>query len=75
MTALAGLALLENGVAREAREISKAREIVTTLARESDQTYDLALAILFLARCQQTRTGDADALIQTLGRRLGAGRS
>ena len=31
MTALAGLALLENGVAREAREISKAREIVTSL--------------------------------------------
>ena len=29
MTALAGLALLENGMAREAREISKAREIVT----------------------------------------------
>ena len=73
MTALAGLALLENGVAREAREISKAREIVTTLARESDQTYDLALAILFLARCQQTRTGDDDALIQTLGRRLAQG--
>jgi VWFA-related protein len=73
MTALAGLALLENGVAREAREISKAREVVTSLAHESDQTYDVALAILFLARCQQTRKGDADALIQTLGRRLGQG--
>ena len=73
LTALAGLALLENSVARDSREISKAREIVTTLARESDQTYDLALAILFLARCQQARTGDADALIQTLGRRLAAG--
>ena len=67
MTALAGLALLENGVAREAREITKAREIVTTLARQSDQTYDLALAILFLARCQQTRTGNDDSLIQSLG--------
>jgi VWFA-related protein len=73
MTALAGLALLENGVARDAREISKAREFVATVARESDQTYDLALAILFLARCQQTRTGDADEMIQTLGRRLGQG--
>jgi Ca-activated chloride channel family protein len=73
MTALAGLALLENGVAREAREISKAREIVTTLARESNQTYDLALAILFLARCQQTRTGSDDLLIQSLGRRLAQG--
>ncbi len=73
MTALAGLALLENGVAREAREISKAREIVTTLARESEQTYDLALAILFLARCQQTRTGNDDSLIQALGRSLAQG--
>jgi VWFA-related protein len=73
MTALAGLALLENGVARDAREISKAREIVTTLAQESDQTYDLALAILFLARCQQTRSGNDDSLIQTLGRRLAHG--
>ena len=73
MTALAGLALLENGVAREASEISKAREVVTALARESEQTYDVALAILFLARCQQTRKGDADSLIQALGRRLGQG--
>ena len=73
MTALAGLALLENGIARDAREISKAREIVATRARESNQTYDLALAILFLARCQQTRTGGDDSLIQLLGRRLGHG--
>jgi VWFA-related protein len=73
MTALAGLALLENGVGREAREISKAREVVTALARESDQTYDVALAILFLARCQQSRSVDGDSLIQMLGRRLGQG--
>ena len=73
MTALAGLALLENGVARDAREISQAREVVVELAPESDQTYDLALAILFLARCQQGRRGEADALIQTLGRRLARG--
>ena len=68
MTALAGLALLENGTSREAHEISKAREVVTTLARSSDQTYDLALAILFLARCQQARTASDDSLIQALGR-------
>ncbi len=73
MTALAGLALLENGIARDAREISKAREIVATQARESNQTYDLALAILFLARCQQTRTRQDDSLIQLLGRRLAHG--
>ncbi|MFI5456361.1 MAG: VWA domain-containing protein [Isosphaerales bacterium] len=73
LTALAGLALLENGVARNAAEISKAREIVAELARQSEQTYDIALAILFLARCQQGRRGEADALIQTLGRRLASG--
>jgi VWFA-related protein len=73
LTALAGLALLENGVDRKAPEIRKAQNVVTELARESDQTYDLALAILFLARCQQGRRGEADPLIQTLGRRLAAG--
>jgi len=73
LTALAGLALLENGMARNAPAISKAREIVAELARQSDQTYDIALAILFLARCQQGRRGEADALIQTLGRRLAGG--
>jgi VWFA-related protein len=73
LTALAGLALLENGVDRKALEITKAREVVSVLARQSDQTYDLALAILFLARCQQGRRGEADPLIQTLGRRLAGG--
>ena len=75
VTALAGLALLENGVARNTPEIGKAREVVAELARQSDQTYDLALAILFLARCQQGRRGESDALIQTLGRRLSPRRS
>ena len=73
MSALAGLALLENGVARDAAPISRAREVVVELAQSSDQTYDLALAILFLARCQQGRRGETDALIQTLGRRLAGG--
>jgi VWFA-related protein len=73
MTALAGLALLENGVARDAPEISRAREIVSEMATTSDQTYDIALAILFLARCQQGRRGEADALIRTLGQRLAGG--
>ena len=73
MTALAGLALLENGVARDAPAIMRARAVVFELAESSDQTYDLALAILFLARCQQGRRGEADALIQTLGRRLSGG--
>jgi VWFA-related protein len=73
VTALAGLALLENGVPRTAREISKAHEIVAELARESDQTYDLALAILFLARWQPQPRGEADALMQSLGERLAGG--
>jgi VWFA-related protein len=73
VTALAGLALLENGVAREAPGISRARELVAELAVASDQTYDLALAILFLARCQQGRRGESDVLIQALGRRLARG--
>jgi VWFA-related protein len=73
MTALAGLALMENGVARDAPAISRAREIVAELATTSDQTYDIALAILFLARCQQGRRGETDALIRTLGQRLAGG--
>jgi VWFA-related protein len=73
MTALAGLALLENGVGRGAPEIARARAVVDRLARESNQTYDLTLAILFLARCQQGRRGEFDGLIQQLGRRLAAG--
>ena len=73
MTALAGLALLENGVARDATAISRARAVVVELAAASDQTYDIALAILFVARCQQGRRGEFDALIQTLGRRLAGG--
>jgi VWFA-related protein len=73
MTALAALALVENGIPRESPPISRAREIVAEMAASSDQTYDLALAILLLARCQQGRRGEADALIQTLGRRLAGG--
>ncbi len=73
MTALAGLALLENGIAPAAPEIVRARTVVERLAHESNQTYDLALAILFLARLDQGRRGEADRLIQTLGRRIEAG--
>ncbi len=52
ITALAGLALLENGVDRADPAIAAAAEAVRSLAPRSDQTYDLALAILFLARVQ-----------------------
>jgi VWFA-related protein len=73
MTALAGLALLENGVGVDDSAIARAREVVETLARRSDQTYDLSLAILFLARVQQGRRGAADSLIQVLAHRLAGG--
>jgi VWFA-related protein len=73
MTALAGLAVLENGVAADDSSIGRARDVVEALSRRSDQTYDLALAILFLARAQQGRRGAADSLIQSLAQRLAAG--
>ncbi len=70
VTALAGLALLENGIDREDPVIGRATEVVATLAPRSNQTYDLALAILFLARAQQESQGPNDALIRRLARRL-----
>jgi VWFA-related protein len=73
LTALAGLALLENGVAPDSTEIGRARAVVEELSRDSNQTYDLALAILFLARVQQGRRGAADEMIQTLAQRLAGG--
>ncbi|MFO0909259.1 MAG: VWA domain-containing protein [Isosphaeraceae bacterium] len=73
MTALAGLAMLENGVALDDDAIRRASEVVRTLARNSPQTYDLSLAILFLARVQGASQGPNDALIRQLARRLAAG--
>ena len=73
MTALAGLALLENGVPPTDPQIGKAGELVRTLAKRSNQTYDLALAILFLARVPKETAGPDDALIQRLAKRLAAG--
>jgi VWFA-related protein len=73
ITALAGLALLENGVARDDRAVASAQEVVRALAARSNQTYDLALAILFLARVQPGTRGSNDRLIAQLGRRLAGG--
>jgi hypothetical protein len=50
MTALAGLALLESEVPRDDPAIQSAEELVRRHASQSTQTYDLALAILFLAK-------------------------
>lgn len=73
ITALAGLALLENGVERDDPAIHEAQAVVRELAPASNQTYDIALAILFLARIQPGSQGPNDDLIQRLGRRLAAG--
>ena len=64
ITALAGLALLENGVKADDPSIARAEEVVRTLAERSDQTYDLSLAILFLSRVK--KTGQGDDLIRRL---------
>jgi VWFA-related protein len=73
ITALAGLALLENGVDYADSAIAGAAEAVRTLAPRSDQTYDLALAILFLARAQAQTQGPNDDLIRRLAGRLAGG--
>ncbi|HWE39582.1 MAG TPA: hypothetical protein VG406_23740, partial [Isosphaeraceae bacterium] len=73
VTALAGLALLENGVARDDEVIRKANEVVHDLALRSNQTYDISLAILFLARVEQGARGPNDELIRRLGYRLSLG--
>ncbi|RUL88346.1 VWA domain-containing protein [Tautonia sociabilis] len=73
MTALCGLALLENGVPADDEAIRKAAVVVRDLAAVSDQTYDLSLAILFLSRFQGTTRGELDALIVRLARRLERG--
>jgi VWFA-related protein len=74
ITALAGLALLENGVDRADPAVAKAERAVRRLAAGSDQTYDLSLAILFLARVGQgARGGPDDGLIRRLAERLAGG--
>ncbi|MBX6314425.1 MAG: VWA domain-containing protein [Isosphaeraceae bacterium] len=73
ITALAGLALLENGVARDDPAIRQANKVVRALAIRSNQTYDLTLAILFLARVQAGARGPNDRLIRRLGWRLARG--
>ncbi len=74
MTSLAGLALLENGVESTDPSIVKATRLVVKLAENANQTYDLALAILFLARVEPSGSGRThDALIVRLADRLSAG--
>jgi hypothetical protein len=73
ITALAGLALLENGVPATDPAIVKADRVVRNLSRRSYQTYDLSLAILFLSRSRLGKGEERDALIQRLASRLAGG--
>jgi VWFA-related protein len=73
ITALAGLALVENGVKSEDESLVRAEKVVRALAIESDQTYDLSLAILFLSRVRRGPTGNNDPLVRRLADRLAEG--
>jgi VWFA-related protein len=73
ITALAGLALMENGVDRADPVVAGASEAIRSLALQSNQTYDIALAILFLARVQPETRGPNDDLICRLAARLAGG--
>ena len=73
MTALAGLALLENGVPADDPAVAGARKAVENLSVRSNQTYDLALAILFLSREGSTRRGARDERLSLLATRLAGG--
>ncbi len=73
MTALAGLAMLENNIPADDPAVTRARRVVVELADDSDQTYDLSLAILFLARLQNGTRGEHDDQIRRLAERLAGG--
>src|SRR5712692_2785470 len=49
-TALAGLALVECGVRRDDAGVQKAAEVIREASLTMDQTYSLALSIMFLER-------------------------
>ncbi len=70
ITALAGLALAENGVTVDDPALKRAYEYVQANAPSNVQTYDISLAILFLVRVGKASDND---LIKGLGARLAAG--
>ncbi|MGE3820605.1 MAG: VWA domain-containing protein [Isosphaeraceae bacterium] len=72
MTALAGLALLENGVPQDDPTIARATSYIRSEAARTMQTYDVALAILYLARLPQDKAGADVTTIQELADRLDA---
>ena len=70
ITALAGLALAENGVKLDDPVLKSAYLYVQSNASQTLQTYDISLSILFLVRVGNARDTE---LIHLLGRRLAAG--
>jgi hypothetical protein len=70
ITALVGLALVENGVPVNDRVIQNALSVVRGTAPSNTFTYDISLAILFLSR---VGASSDKALIQELGTRLAGG--
>jgi hypothetical protein len=70
MAALPGLALLECGVPAKSPEIQKVAKLIRTRVPQLNETYKLALAILFLDRLGDPQDRQA---IQTLALRLVAG--
>jgi len=72
LTALAGLTLLECGVPGDDDAIQKAAALVRLHSIDTDQTYSIALSILFLDRLGETVDV---ALIESLTTRLLAGQN
>jgi hypothetical protein len=72
MTALPGLTLLECGVPADDEHVQKAAQHTRKAIPKLNQTYDLALSILFLDRLGDPRD---EALIQTCAMRLVAGQT
>lgn len=72
MTALGGLALFESGVPRDHPSLVKAEEYVRDRILNDYQTYDVALAIMFLSKLHPDDVGETRDLIRKLGWRLAA---
>lgn len=70
MTALAGLAILENGEPADADSITNAASYIRSQVPQANQTYDAALAILFLARLGDGQGQTDQAAIQVLASQL-----
>src|SRR5262249_3648776 len=73
ITALAGLALLENGVAESDPAVEKTTEVVRGPAPRPGRPHDASLSIVTRARARRNQSGPDDPVIRRLARRLVAG--